>query len=105
MQCGAFRHRFARSRYSKKRLYVILLGRLVELLLERSVPLGTSIKINLFILTTGGKKTQAAFDAMIADYAAPAMDGPAPIEAADAATVLMHGVRITISRDGDGGDA
>ena len=52
-----------------------------------------------------GKKSQAAFDAMIADYAAPAMDGPAPIEAADAATVLMHGVRITISRDGDGGDA
>ena len=52
-----------------------------------------------------GKKSQAAFDAMIADYAAPAMDGPAPIEAADAATVLMHGVKITISRDGDGGDA
>lgn len=52
-----------------------------------------------------GKKSQAAFDAMIADYAAPATDGPAPIEAADAATVLMHGVRITISRDGDGGDA
>lgn len=56
-------------------------------------------------MTTGGKKSQAAFDAMIADYAAPAMDGLAPIEAADAATVLMHGVRITISRDGDGGDA
>lgn len=73
--------------------------------LERGVPLGTSIKIKLFILTTGGKKSQAAFDAMIADYAAPAMDGLAPIEAADAATVLMHGVRITISRDGDGGDA
>ena len=50
----------------------------------------------------GGKKSQAAFDAMIADYAAPAMDGLAPIEAADAATVLMHGVRITISRDGTG---
>lgn len=45
-----------------------------------------------------GTKSQTAFTAMIADYNSPA--GADPITADDAATVLMHGIRITITKDG-----
>ena len=85
-----------KSLFQEKACTVILTGPVGGTPLERSVPLGTSIKINLFIFDNGGQKITGSLYAIIADYAAPAMDGPAPIEAADAATVLMHGVMFTI---------
>lgn len=47
-----------------------------------------------------GTKSQAAFTAMIADYSTHSPAGADPITADDAATVLMHGIRITITKDG-----
>lgn len=47
-----------------------------------------------------GTKSQTAFTAMIADYSTHSPAGADPITADDAATVLMHGIRITITKDG-----
>lgn len=49
-----------------------------------------------------GAKSQAAFAAMIADYAQTDSTPAEPITVVDngAATVLMHGIRITITKDG-----
>lgn len=47
-----------------------------------------------------GAKSQAAYNNMIADYSTPAPAETNPIMADDAATVLMHGIRITITKDG-----
>lgn len=47
-----------------------------------------------------GTKSQTAFTAMIADYSTPAPAETNPITTDYAATVLMHGIRITITKDG-----
>lgn len=47
-----------------------------------------------------GAKSQAAYNNMIADYSTPAPAETNPITTDDAATVLMHGIRITITKDG-----
>ena len=47
-----------------------------------------------------GAKSQSAYNSMIADYSTPAPAETNPIMMDDAATVLMHGIRITITKDG-----
>lgn len=47
-----------------------------------------------------GAKSQSAYNSMIADYSIFAPAETNPIMMDDAATVLMHGIRITITKDG-----